>query len=193
MNTAPQNIPVEVPTAPSAELFTDPKAAVDRLCELYSQAINFLSEKFSETIELDAPTMRYRAFYPEIRLTTTSHARVDSRLSFGHVAGPGTYSTTITRPDLFENYLMQQLQLLMDNHGVGVWVGPSKTVMPVHFAVANDANLVVPQDGAMSFSLRDVFDVPDLATTNDDIVNGTSIAHADGSTALAPFTAQRID
>jgi AMP nucleosidase len=35
-----------------------------------------------------------RAFYPEIRLTTSSFALTDSRLSFGHVAGPGTYSTT---------------------------------------------------------------------------------------------------
>jgi AMP nucleosidase len=88
---------------------------------------------------------------------------------------------------------MQQIQLLIDSHDVGVWIGPSDTPMPVHFAVANDENLVVPQDGAMSFSLRDVFDVPDLATTNDDIINGTSISHADGSTPLAPFTAQRID
>ena len=54
-------------------------------------------------------------------------------------AEPGTYSTTITRPDLFENYLIQQIGLLIENHGVPVTVGPSDTPMPVHFAVANDA------------------------------------------------------
>ena len=41
--------------------------------------------------------------------------------------------------------------------------------------------------------LRDVFDVPDLATMNDDIVNGDGFHYPDGSIPLAPFTAQRVD
>jgi AMP nucleosidase len=45
----------------------------------------------------------------------------------------------------------------------------------------------------LEFSLRDVFDVPDLSTTNDDIVNGTRTVNDDGSMPLAPFTAQRVD
>ena len=45
----------------------------------------------------------------------------------------------------------------------------------------------------MGFPLRDVFDVPDLSNTNDDIVNGLGFQHEDGSVPLAPFTAQRID
>mgnify|MGYP000129432048 FL=1 len=64
--------------------------------------------------------------------------------------------------------------------------------MPVHFAVANNSKMTVPQEGAAEFALRDFFDVPDLATTNDDIVNGT-YAPIDGVKPLAPFTAQRID
>ena len=63
----------------------------------------------------------------------------------------------------------------------------------MHFAVAGNAGVSVPQEGVMDFSLRDVFDVPDLATTNDDIVNGTLTRYADGSAPLAPFTAQRVD
>jgi AMP nucleosidase len=51
----------------------------------------------------------------------------------------------------------------------------------------------VPQDGAAEFTLRDVFDVPDLSTTNDDIVNGTYELPEDGTEPLAPFTAQRVD
>ena len=64
--------------------------------------------------------------------------------------------------------------------------------MPVHFAVANDPTISVPQQGAAAFSMRDVFDVPDLSNTNDDIVNGT-YTPVDGIAPLAPFTAQRID
>ncbi len=183
----------QTPDLPAAEEFTDPAAAVDRLEELYAAATAFLADHFSATVLRGKPKTRIRAFYPEIRLTVTSHTKADSRLSFGHVASPGTYATTVTRPDLFRNYLLQQLGLLIDNHGVSVQIGPSDTPIPVHFAVAGNAAVSVPQEGVLEFSLRDVFDVPDLATTNDDIVNGMRSENADGSMPLAPFTAQRVD
>ena len=181
------------PEARPAAPFHDPAAAVDRLAALYAEATEFLSRHFVATVRGRRPPGRVRAFYPEIRLSTTSFAKTDSRLSFGHVAGPGSYSTTVTRPDLFRNYLEQQIGLLVQNHGVPVTVGPSATPMPVHFAVAGSPDLTVPQEGVLDFSLRDVFDVPDLATTNDDIVNGTRRFLPDGSAPLAPFTAQRVD
>jgi AMP nucleosidase len=181
------------PAAPEAESFTDAAAAVDRLEQLYAQATGFLVEQFQATIAKGHPGRRVRAFYPEIRLTVASFDKVDSRLSFGHVSSPGTYATTVTRPDLFRNYLIQQIGLLVQNHGVTVQIGPSDTPIPVHFAVTATAGVAVPQDGVMDFSLRDIFDVPDLATTNDDIVNGTLTRYDDGSAPLAPFTAQRVD
>jgi AMP nucleosidase len=193
MNFAEPNLPVVSPEVPGPEQFTDARAAVKRLEALYDTAVEFLRDSFTETLTGGRPAARFRAFYPEIRLTTTSFDLVDSRLSFGYVGSPGTYSTTITRPDLFENYLIQQIGLLIENHRVPVTVGPSATPMPVHFAVANDAGVTVPQEGVMDFSLRDYFDVPDLTTTHDDIVNGFGYTHPDGSGALAPFTAQRID
>jgi AMP nucleosidase len=193
MNFAEPNLPVVSPEVPGPEQFTDARAAVKRLQALYGTAVGFLRDSFTETLTGGRPAARFRAFYPEIRLTTTSFDLVDSRLSFGYVGSPGTYSTTITRPDLFENYLIQQVRLLIENHRVPVTVGPSETPMPVHFAVANDAGVTVPQEGVMDFSLRDYFDVPDLTTTHDDIVNGFGYTHSDGSGPLAPFTAQRID
>ncbi|MDR7127070.1 AMP nucleosidase [Pseudotabrizicola sp. 4114] len=186
--TAPQT-----PDLPAAQEFTDPAAAVDRLQELYTAATAYLADHFSATVTQGKPQTRIRAFYPEIRLRVTSHTKADSRLSFGHVASPGTYATTVTRPDLFRNYLIQQLTLLMENHGVPVQIGPSETPIPVHFAVAGNPAVSVPQEGVLEFSLRDVFDVPDLATTNDDIVNGMRSENPDGSMPLAPFTAQRVD
>ena len=164
-----------------------------RLEALYAQATAFLAQKFNDVIRGGKPAARIRAFYPEIRMATTTFAKTDSRLSFGHVTGPGVYSTTVTRPDLFRNYLVQQIGLLIQNHGVPVSIGPSSTPIPVHFAVAGNPGVSVPQEGVLEFSLRDVFDVPDLATTNDDIVNGTRRFHPDGSMPLAPFTAQRVD
>jgi len=193
MNAAQRNLPLRTPEAPPHESFSDAGAAVARLQELYTAATEFLCERFSETLSSGAVREKYRAFYPEIRFTTSSYSTIDSRLSFGHVAEPGTYSTTVTRPDLFGNYLTQQIGWLLENHKVPVQIGPSQTPMPVHFAVANDANVTVPQEGATDFVLRDLFDVPDLSTTNDDIVNGFGFTYEDGSHPLAPFTAQRVD
>jgi AMP nucleosidase len=156
------------------------------------QATQFLCTQFSAALVGGAPDARIRAFYPEVRITTTSFARIDTRLSYGHVSVPGTYATTITRPDLFRNYLIQQLCLLLENHDTTVTIGPSDTPIPVHFAVANDASITVPHEGAADFTLRDFFDVPDLSTTNDDIVNGTYVS-PDDTGPLAPFTAQRVD
>ncbi|SEK70289.1 AMP nucleosidase [Roseovarius azorensis] len=181
------------PDIPGPQDFTEARAAVDRLCLLHDAATRFLCAEFTRALAGDVPSTRVRAFYPEIRLTTTTYSKVDSRLSFGHVSGPGTYATTITRPDLFRNYLEQQIGLLLENHGVPVSIRASDTPIPVHFAVAGDEGLTVPQEGAADFTLRDVFDVPDLSTTNDHIVNGTWAQDAQGAAPLAPFTAQRVD
>jgi AMP nucleosidase len=188
-----ENLPVSEPHDTLTQFFDTAEAAVARLQELYKNATRFLHENFAETINNQQPNHKFRAFYPEIRITTTSYAQTDSRLSFGHVAGPGTYSTTVTRPDLFAGYLTQQIGLLLENHKVAIEIGVSDTPIPVHFAVSMNKGLQVPQDGAVDFTLRDVFDVPDLSTTNDDIVNSVDTVSTDGSRPLAPFTAQRID
>jgi len=190
---ANEHLPTLSPQAADAELFSEAADAVARLEQLYTQATGFLLQKFTETLAARRPLARFRAFYPEVRITTTTHAQADSRLAFGHVTHPGTYCATITRPDLFRAYLTQQLGLLIRNHGVAVQVGLSATPMPLHFALAAVPSLSVPQEGVLDFSLRDVFDVPALANMDDDIVNGTAGPNPDGSGHLAPFTAQRVD
>ena len=182
-----------MPPAHAPQSFTCADAAVDHLCTLYAEATDFLRAAFNAAVGGPAPERRLRAFYPELSITTSSFTKVDSRLSFGHVAEPGTYRATITRPDLFRAYLVQQIGLLLSNHNVPVVVSVSETPMPVHFAVAQDPNITVPHQGAAGFTLRDVFDVPDINTTNDDIVNGTHVTAPGAPAPLALFTAQRVD
>ncbi|MBB1492275.1 MULTISPECIES: AMP nucleosidase [unclassified Paracoccus (in: a-proteobacteria)] len=187
-------LPVETPEPVEREYFDDPQAAVARLIELHDRATGWLLDRFVGTLRGGhPPAARFRAFYPEVRLTTSSHEQADSRLAFGHVTLPGTYAATITRPDLFRDYLTQQIGLLIRNHQVPVAVGESDTPIPVHFAVATQSDLNVPQEGVLDYSLRDIFDVPDLVTVNDNIVNGIADELPDGTRHLAPFTAQRVD
>ena len=186
-----RSLPVE--TAPGAEprAFSDAHQAVSHLRLLYDQATDFLVGRFRAVLDNGHPQARFRAFYPEIRLTTTTYDLPDSRLAFGYVPEPGTYATTVTRPDLFRNYLHQQIDLLLKNHGQPVVIGYSDTPIPLHFAMAGRGDIALT--GELTFSLRDVFDVPDLSVTNDDIVNGEGVRNTDGSVPLAPFTAQRVD
>ena len=184
--------PIAVPEYSGPKQFDDAKLALASLQKLYELSTGFLREKFHTTMNGAPITHRYRAFYPNIRVFTSSYAMVDSRLAFGHLAGPGTYETTITRPDLFAHYLQKQIELLIANHGVHIEVGLSEIPIPLHFAFPEGERI----DGAIEDSfdrpLRDVFDTPDLSVTDDNIVNGEYDNLCDVQ-PLAPFTAPRID
>ncbi|NCV50903.1 MAG: AMP nucleosidase, partial [Rhodobacterales bacterium] len=77
--------------------FHDANDAWEHINSIYTSAIAFLRSKFQAVLTHQLGHQRYRAFYPEIRLTTTKYDQIDSRLSFGHVPGPGRYSITVTR------------------------------------------------------------------------------------------------
>ena len=182
---------ISPPQAPD-ELFSDAAAAVAELQAALPDATGFLRGRFAAVMAGEAPKGRYRAFYPQVSLTTASFAKVDTRLCFGHVTEPGVYETTITRPDLFEGYLTQQIELLIQNHGMPVRIGTSDTPIPLHFAMGEDAHVEGSIEETLHRPLRDLFDVPDLNTTDDHIVNGT-VRLCPGARPLAPFTAQRVD
>ncbi len=183
---------VEDPSQPPKQ-FELARDAVDELCSRYDEATAFLRNSFKAFLASGANGERYCAYYPEIRITTTSFARIDTRLSFGHVNGPGTYSTTVTRPNLFRNHLEIQIALLMQNHGVKVEIGTSKVPLPLHFAFREGEVIDAGDAGNTEATIRDFFDTPDLAYMDDDIVNGDFETPAGEPRPLAPFTAPRID
>ncbi|MDD9910874.1 MAG: AMP nucleosidase [Ahrensia sp.] len=187
------DLPVSTPPQDAGHVFTDARAAVECLQALYDEATQFLRDKLAEALASGTVSERYRAFYPEIRLTSSSHTRVDSRLAYGYVSGPGVYSTTVTRPHLFANYLETQIALLMQSHSTGVTIGPSTTPIPLHFAFLEGTYIEGSIEHRLDRPLRDLFDVPDLASTDDRIVNSQVLRQPDETAALAPFTAQRID
>lgn len=173
--------------------FDDARAAVDRLIELYETHTRFLRSAFEQWQANTAPSARFRAFYPEIRFSTDSYARVDSPLSYGRVGGPGDYSTTVTAPRLFRGYLIHQLDLLIANHSKPVTIDVSQVPIPLHFALELGSEATGDASSAPGATLRDAFDVPDIAHVNDYIVNGTHEPEPDLPLPLAPFPAQRID
>lgn len=173
--------------------FDNAKEAVDALIALYERNAQFLRDQFNLLIRGEHSHKRVRAYYPSLSISSDSYVQIDTRLAFGHLAQPGHYSTTITRPDLFKHYLRQQIDLLTKNHGVKVEVSESGTPIPLHFAFKEGTYVDQSDPDAMARPLRDIFDVPNLNVTNDDIANGDHEPVAGEPNPLAPFTAQRID
>ena len=188
---------VRTPPSIATEAFTDAAAAVARLHDIYERNAGFLRDRFDAYANGEALTTRARATYPFVRITTSTHARLDSRLSYGFVARPGVHETTVTRPDLFRAYLTEQIRLLIENHSVPVEIGESSEPIPVHFAYRRDVNIeaVLSGDGTSmpDQPLRDVFDTPDLAAMDDAIANGTLQLPPGAPEPLALFRAARID
>ena len=175
------------------ERFDDAEQAYDRLTKLYDEATAFLRQRFHAMARGEPIDRPVRAFYPYVEISTETFTGVDTRLAYGFVDAPGTYRTTITRPDLFDTYLRDQLHQLVRNHGVPLEVGTSDTPIPVHFAYPDGLHVegdLAPSDLSL---LRDRFDVPDLTAVDDGIVNSTYEVPAGKPAPLALFTGQRID
>jgi AMP nucleosidase len=188
---------VRTPPHIATEAFTDAAAAVARLEDIYERNVHFLRDRFEAYVNGEAITTRVRATYPFVRITPSTHARLDSRLSYGFVARPGMHETTVTRPDLFRTYLTEQIRLLIENHGVPVEIGESSEPIPVHFSFRRDVNVGAAVSGGgksmVDRPLRDVFDTPDLAAMDDAIANGTLLLPPGSPEPLALFRAARID
>ena len=190
---AVNDLPVATPERTEPRIFYSGRQAVEALTALYDTHVGFLQDAFDGVIEAGEATHRYRAFYPKVAFSTASHTRVDSRLAYGFVGGPGTYATTVTRPRLFSGYLEHQIDLLARHHEVPVTVEVSDTPIPLHFAFREGTYVEATLAERMTRPIRDVFDVPDLASTDDKIVNGALELEPGDVRPLAPFTAQRID
>jgi len=180
-------------TAEPVESFTDPEAAYSRLRDLYETATAYLRDRFQDFASGQPMPGRVRAFYPFVQIRMDHDPRIDSRLSYGFVRGPGVYRTTITRPDLFDDYFRHQLHLLRKNHDVPLEVGTSNLPIPIQFAFAEGMHVEGDLPPDRLHQLRDVFDLPDLALMDDSIVNGTYECQPGEPLPLALFTAPRVD
>jgi AMP nucleosidase len=181
------------PTLITTQSFTDAGAALAHVSTIYSSGIAHLRQSLQDFVAERSTNGRVRACYPFVRVRTDTVARADSRLSYGFVAGPGTYETTLTRPDLFANYYREQFDLLLRNHGGPIEVGMSRQPIPIHFSFAQHDHVEGTMSAERRMLMRDTFDLPDLAAMDDGIANGTYEPGPRDPNPLALFTAPRVD
>ena len=178
-------------------LFDDPAAALDQVRIIYEGSVSHLRESLQRFVSGEQLSSHVRACYPFVRVHTDTVVRADSRLSYGFVAGAGTFETTLTRPDLFSHYYQEQFRLLLKNHGrnqqVQLEVGTSSQPIPVHFSFAEHDHIEGSMSAERRLSMRDMFDLPDLAAMDDGIANGTYEAPPGEARPLSLFTGPRVD
>ena len=179
--------------------YTDPVAALAQVRLIYDQQIAHLRSAMHRYVAGETLPGHVRACYPFVRVQTETVARAIletpdiEQLSYGFVAGPGRFETTLTRPDLYGNYYLEQFRLLLQNHSVELEVGTSTQPIPVHFSFAEHDHIEGSLSAARRMLMRDVFDLPDLAAMDDGIANGTYEASPGEPQPLALFTAARVD
>ena len=181
--------------APTA--FNDAAAALARAQEIYQAGLAHLRTQLQSFMALPKPPAaalaHVRACYPFVRLRTMHTTHPDTRLAYGFVAHAGNYETTLTRPDLFADYYLEQFGLLLASHDAPLEVGISNQPIPLPFSFGDgeyfDGGLA-PWQRAM---LGEVFDLPDLMAMDDRIANGTQLPRAGEPLPLALFTAPRVD
>jgi len=175
------------------------ESALAQVCLIYEQQISHLRSCMRRYVAGELPAGRVRACYPFVRVHTqtvaraTLHAPDIAQLSYGFVAGPGLYETTLTRPDLYGPYYLAQFKLLLQNHSVELEVGTSHQPIPVHFSFAEHEHIEGEMSPERRMLMRDVFDLPDLAAMDDGIANGTYEPKAGEPQPLSLFTAARVD
>lgn len=183
--------PIDAP-ADELEPCDNAPAAIMRLKDLYESAIARLEQRFDDYIAgklkaggEDAPTYPYLcAEVPAEKASQTSS------LALGKVASTSLHGASITHPELFEPYLAEQLQRIVERYDARLYVGRSRTEIPIAFALEQATGQMSADRRA---GLHYHFHTPNLIATNDDIVDGKIILDRRGPLPLSLFPAERVD
>jgi len=172
-------------------------AIVDRLQSEYLVSVTRLRADLHAYIADRAPpdpaARAARAYaYPTLRL------RYDGRdpeprlsRSFARFSHGGAYESTITRPDLFRDYLIDQLGMLIGDFGVESEVSRSERDIP--YAYVLDGTLDLDVQGLTAAELGRHFPTTDLAHIGDEVADGFWAPERHEHRPLTLFDGPRTD
>lgn len=126
--------------------------------------------------------------YPELVIhyqgVELDHA---ASLAFGRLEKPGTYSVTLTRPEMFREYLESQIDLLVEQYELEMHVRPGSQEIPFPYVLDGlDLGNVSPTE------LSKYFPATELADIGDEAADGLVVADENGS-PLSLFDGLRTD
>jgi AMP nucleosidase len=194
------------------EKLWDPSEIVARLEQIYDRKISLIQRVFRDFLneyreleQLRGPARQIKklhmadrisrslkhACYPYLGLSVTpAHIDLDMPNVFGICLYPGEYGTSITAPQLYREYLIEQITLLRQSHNIPFVVGVSKQQIPLAFAIdVEDYKL----GEKVAQELVDFFPFPSLREIDENIANGVTHAGKDDCKPLSLFNAARVD
>ncbi|MDG1417167.1 MAG: AMP nucleosidase [Maricaulis sp.] len=181
----------------SFKIAKNPAEAVDQLSELYEASVQNLRTALGQFLDGGKPPgADERAAgifaYPELRVTYNPEGPPPpvSR-AFGKFTDTGLYATTVTHPDFFRDYLLEQLDLLNADYEITIETGLSETEIPFSYVLDGAEDL--DMDAASPADLVRHFPYADLSKINDDVPNGLQPSEPGGTHPLSLFDAPRED
>ena len=168
---------------------------LQQLSELYDKAVGTLRADvlaYARDGSLPAPSRRIDGSYayPELVVRYAGGDRLQSRSrAFGRLNVPGTYTTTVTRPALFADYLRDQLEHITGDYPVEMEVRSSRQEIPFPYVLDGAAGAEMA--GISPQELARHFPATELALIGDELADGIDL---DGETIpLSLFDGLRTD
>ena len=172
-----------------------PESAVQKLQDLHAQATRSLKTSLDLYLhhrKVPPEEERKKWRYPELRVTYVAHGLQPSiPRAYAKFQGPGVYATTITHPQHFRRYLVEQLNYLVRDYAATISVGVSEQEIPYPYVL--DTGDDHGMGGVSAAELAVHFPVPQLSVVGDEVADGIYHAPAGAPSPLALFDAVRVD
>jgi len=169
-------------------------AAVDRLAAIYDESVENLRRAVVSYIRDRVPPdpearKRGDFAYPELRVEYAGKApRPIVSRAFARIIEPGVYASSIARPALFRDYLVDQLEHLDRDYDVTISVGRSASEIPYAYVIEG-SGIEIGDVGTAELSR--FFPSNELVHIGDEVADGTW--RSNGPRPLALFDGPRTD
>jgi AMP nucleosidase len=171
-----------------------PQAAVDKLAAIYDQSVDNLRRALAAYVcdrSLPEPKARERGdfAYPELRIEYAGRIPPPTvARAFARLSETGVYATSIARPNLFRDYLVEQLEHLRSDYGAIISVGRSASEIPYAYVI-EDSGIEVGEIGTAELSR--FFPSNELVHIGDEVADG--VWNRGEARPLALFDGPRTD
>ncbi len=176
---------------------TDIEKTIEDLVRIYDKATKRLRADILKFAEDGSLTSRERRSdgsyaYPELVLTYDGgEPRSDRTRAYGRFSLAGTYTTTVTRPELFADYLREQLSLITEDYEVTLSARASRQEIPFPYVLDGAAGAELA--GISPQVLARHFPHTDLADIGDELADGIELEEPDQPIPLSLFDGLRTD
>ncbi|MGE0768015.1 MAG: AMP nucleosidase [Hyphomicrobiaceae bacterium] len=173
-----------------------PTEAVDRLASAYQAASGGLAaalDSFLADRTPPSPQVRERFRYPLLRVRYAGYGGTSqaSRRAYAKLQRAGVYETTVTHPQAFRSYLLEQLEPLVADYGATLEVAVSNQEIPYPYVLERTEEIA--SAGVTPAELARHFPTPQLSVVGDEIADGTYDLVEGEPRPLALFDAARVD